>query len=145
MLFASLSLVLIFIIINIVLKRIDNKKFLSNNRLSVMDKELKIACNYMEKNFRDPELSVKSICKALVTGPAFLEILFNNELGMGIDDFLTQVRMNRALEIIKKEKNLTIDDLILRIGFTDNNEFFNSFEKITGISFSEFQRSQNLQ
>jgi len=109
-----------------------------------MDKEIKIACNYMEKNFRDPELSVSSMCEALVTGAAFLEVLFNNELGMSVDNFLTQVRMNRALEIIKKEDTISIDDLILRIGYTNSKDFSNSFEKVTGKSFSEFQRTRNL-
>jgi|GEM_PF-2093234 len=122
-------------------KKADTKRFLTSTRLSVMNKEVQIACNYMEKYFENPDLSVESICKALVTGPAFLEALFERELGMSVSDFLLQVRINRAKKILEKRPLEPADEISLQVGFTDSKLFIKRFKEITGLSFEEYQSS----
>ena len=114
---------------------------MTSTRLSVMDREVQLACKYMEIHYADPELSVESICEALVTGPAFLEALFDRELGMSVTEFLTHVRINRAKQLAKKSPELDEEELLAHSGFTDRELFMHKFKEITGISFEEYRAS----
>ncbi len=125
-------------------KKTDDKRFLTSTRLSVMDKQVQIACKYMENHFDDPDLSVETICEDMVTGPAFLEALFDRELGMTVSDFLTHIRINRAKVILEKEPDLSIEELIVRIGYTDVKYFLRHFKEINTVDFKEYQESIKL-
>lgn len=126
-------------------KKVDSKRFMTSTRLSVMDREVQLACKFMEINYADPELSVESICKALVTGTAFLEALFDRELGMSVTEFLTQVRINRAKQLIKKKPELDEEELLTQIGFSDRAVFIQKFKEITDITFEEYCASLSNQ
>ena len=125
-------------------RRKDNERFLTSTRLSIMDREVQLACKYMEENFHDSELTVESMCEVLVTGPAFLEALFQKELGMSVSEFLSQVRINRAKSILNKRPEIEADEIALDVGFTDKNLFLQKFQEITGVTLEEYRNaSQN--
>lgn len=128
---------LIFVILRFI-KRIENSRFLTSTRLSLMDKEVQIACRYMESNYSDTELTVEKLCKELVTGAAFLEALFVKELGMGIEDFLKQVRINRARKALEKNPQMPIYEVAEKCGYSDNDLFEKDFKSTTTLSFDDF-------
>jgi AraC-like DNA-binding protein len=123
-------------------QRVEVKRFMTTTRLSVMDKEVQKACRYIESNFDDPELTVDKLCTALVTGSAFLTALFERELGMSVEDFILQVRINRAKIMLKKENNAEIDIVAIKTGFTDIDQFRTMFVKLCGVSFDDYRKSQ---
>jgi AraC-like DNA-binding protein len=123
-------------------QRIEVKRFMTTTRLSVMDKEVQKACRYIESNYDDPELTVDKLCTALVTGSAFLTALFERELGMCVEDFILQVRINRAKIMLKKENNTEIENVAIKSGFTDIEKFKTTFEKLCGVSFDDYRKSQ---
>ena len=123
-------------------RRKDNERFLTSTRLSIMDREVQLACKYMEENFHDSDLTIESMCEELVTGPAFLEALFEKELGMSVSEFLYQVRINRAKSILNKNPAIEADEIALGIGFMDKNIFLQKFKEITGVTLEEY-RSAN--
>ena len=122
-------------------RRKDNERFLTATRLSIMDREVKLACKYMEDNFHDSDLTIESMCEVLVTGPAFLEALFEKELGMSVSEFLSQVRINRAKSILNKRPDIEADEIALDIGFTDKNLFLQKFKEITGVTLEEYRNA----
>lgn len=134
---ALIGIWMFFSIYNYIRNRVEEKRFVTSTRLSIMDKEVQRACKYIEKHYHDPDLSVSSICEALVTGPAFLEALYIRELGMSIDDFITQVRINRVNDILNKDKSISVEELALRTGFTDSKKLAQSFKKVTNIVLQE--------
>jgi AraC-like DNA-binding protein len=123
-------------------QRVEVKRFMTTTRLSVMDKEVQKACRFIESNFDDPELTVDKLCTALVTGSAFLTALFERELGMSVEDFILQVRINRAKIMLKKDTNAEIDTVAIKTGFTDIDQFKITFEKLCGVSFDDYRKSQ---
>lgn len=122
-------------------RRKDNERFLTSTRLSVMDREVQLACKYMEENYRDSDLTIESMCEELVTGPAFLEALFEKELGMSVSEFIAQVRINRAKSILNKRPGIEADETALDIGFTDKKLFQQKFREITGLTFEEYRNA----
>ncbi|MBD3344988.1 MAG: helix-turn-helix domain-containing protein [Chitinivibrionales bacterium] len=133
----------IWLTISFYLRNRQSKLFVSHTRLSIMDKEIRKACQYIEDNYDDPDLSIQKICDDLVTGEAFLEALFDRDLGMGVDDFIGQVRVNRAKIILSRTPEISTAELASRVGITKENDFYNLFKSITGNEFSEYRN--NLQ
>lgn len=139
--FLAISCGIILYTIMFFQKKNDDKRFLTSTRLSIMDKQVRIACKYMESHFDDPGLSVETICEDLVTGPAFLEALFDRELGMSVPDFLSHIRINRVKDILEKEPGITVDELAGRVGYIDTTLFIKHFKEINGIDFKEYRES----
>ncbi|HUI92585.1 MAG TPA: helix-turn-helix domain-containing protein [Chitinivibrionales bacterium] len=127
-------------IANIVAQKRQKRRFLTTTRLSVMDKEVQKACRYIEKNYSNPELTVQSICAALVTGEAFLEALMQRDLGISIGDFITHVRINRAKGLAQNNPSCLRESAAQQTGFIDTDAFDAEFKKITGVPFEEYCR-----
>lgn len=133
-----LLVMLIVIVVWFIKKNADSKKFLTSTRLSLMDKEVQIACKYLENNFYDPHLSVEKLCEDLVTGVAFLEALFQKELGMRVEEFLIQVRINKARIFLNKEPDLSITELAMKCGYEESSLFQEDFIKTTNFTIDDF-------
>lgn len=134
-----LSITLIGIVIWFVGKKNRPSAFLSTTRLSVMDKEVQKTCRYIEKNYAKTDLSVEMICCDLVTGKAFLEALFEKELGLTVGQFMTYVRINRARIFIENNLQANAETVGGDIGFATPETFTAAFKKIVGTSFEEYR------
>ena len=133
-----LSFITIGIVVRVFLKKRRQPLFLTTTRLSVMDKEVQKTCRYIEKNFADPGLCIDSICKDLVTGAAFLEALFEKELGLGVSEFIGHVRLNRARILIEADPSTPLETIATETGFASEEVFSTCFKTATGTSFKEY-------
>jgi methylphosphotriester-DNA--protein-cysteine methyltransferase len=134
------SVAIIFGAVRLVRKNRQPPRFLSTTRLSVMDKEVQKACRYIEKNYSNPELTVKSICADLVTGEAFLHALMERDLGISVEDFIAQVRINGAKLLLEKASSINKEDIAQRTGFPDTETFLATFKRLTGATFETYSR-----
>ena len=119
--------------------RSERRAFVTKTRLSIMDKEVQKACNYIEKNYRNSGLSVETICKDLVTGKAFLEALFKQDLGIEIEAFITHVRINRARILLESKPGIDADVAATATGFLTTESFSSAFSGIVGVSFENYK------
>jgi len=124
-----------------ILKKTDKKRFMTTTRLSIMDKEVQKACRFIEKNYADTELGLEKICVNLITGEAFLEALFERELGISVTGFITQVRINRAKIMSHKNPDADVDRIAEETGFPDVTSFSCTFQEITGTDFETFRNA----
>ncbi|MBN1577699.1 MAG: helix-turn-helix transcriptional regulator [Chitinispirillaceae bacterium] len=135
------SIVLVLITLRFYQNYRERGRFMTTTRLSIMDKEIQRACRYIEAHYDDPALDLQGICSALVTGGAFLEALFIKELGLTVDDFITQVRINRAKIALRKNPGLPVDVLARSVGFGDSEVFMKRFADITGIDCQSYRKA----
>jgi AraC-like DNA-binding protein len=137
-----MSIIIIGFFLRHILKKSNQPTFVTTTRLSIMDKEVQTACRFIEKNYKNRELSVDSLCEALVTGKAFLGALFHQELGLSVEDFITNVRINRARMLIEKDTSIGPDTAALETGFPDTASFSDAFESIVGVPFEQYRDSR---
>ena len=137
-----LSVIIIGIWLQFTLKKSNQPAFVTTTRLSIMDKEVQTACRYIEKNYKNPQLSLEIICQALVTGKAFLNALFLQELGLSAEDFITHVRINRARMLLEKDTSLSAETAASETGFEDTGAFADAFNSIVGVSFEHYRESR---
>jgi Response regulator containing CheY-like receiver domain and AraC-type DNA-binding domain len=137
-----LSIALIGVVVWFVRKTNNQPMFLSTTRLSIMDKEVQKTCRYIEKNYAKTDLSIAMICSDLVTGGAFLEALFEKELGLSVDQFIAYVRINRARIFIESSPQADAETVGRETGFATTEMFAAAFKKIVGTSFEEYRESR---
>lgn len=135
------SVVIIISTCRFYVERREKVRFMTTTRLSIMDKEVQRACRFIETNYANSSLDLVMICSALVTGEAFLEALFEKELGLPIDGFIRQVRINRVKILLHKHPQITAHEAALQNGFTTTETFLADFAAITGTPFSKYQAS----
>jgi AraC-like DNA-binding protein len=135
----TVSLLVILLTISYYRERREKGRFMTTTRLSVMDKEVQRACRYIEENFDAPDLGIDRICSALVTGGGFLEALFVKELGLTVEDFIIQVRINRAKIFLRNNHDCSASTLAGQCGFSDEGDFLERFAAITGCTLEEYR------
>lgn len=123
------------------LKKRDSKRFLTTTRLSVVDKEVRRACNFIERNFARDDLNVDTVSDELISSPAFLQALFERELGMSVDSFIDQVRINRARIKIAESPDISPDELAGFVGYEQTGILVERFAQITGISLKDYREN----
>lgn len=70
----------------------------------------------------------------------YLSRLFKTEYGTGIYEYLTQVRMSRAEELLA-DPSVSIAEIASRIGFSDSNYFSKAFRTWSGMSPSDWRKA----
>ncbi|WP_294150060.1 response regulator [uncultured Clostridium sp.] len=96
------------------------------------------AKQYIQENFRDPDLSVEKICRHLHMSPAYFSTVFKKETGQAYIAYLTDVRLNRAVELLMttEDKTYIIAD---KVGYPEQNYFSYVFKKKFGVSPTKFR------
>jgi AraC-like DNA-binding protein len=143
-LFLAVSIALIAATLRFFLtRRNDSRRFLTTTRLSVLDKLVQRGCRYIEANYPNPALTPETVCNSLVTGKAYLDALFMNELGINVQDFIIQVRVNAIKNRLSASQGepLDINAVCAECGFADRAEAERCFAAITGgTGIAEFGR-----
>ncbi len=96
------------------------------------------AKQYIEENYSDCELSVEKLCGYIGLSATYFSTLFKRETGLSFVAYLTQVRMEKALQLLNttEEKAYIISELV---GYTEPNYFSYVFKKQYGVSPSKYR------
>ncbi len=111
----------------------NSNKFLTQTRISIMDREVQIICGHIEEKFAQKDLSAQTVCDAVSTGVSFAEGLFSKELDMTIDEFIAHVRIHQAVDSINRGFTGEIAQLMDQCGYENESQFEADFVDITGV------------
>ncbi len=117
----------------------EKQRFLTTTRLSIMDKEVQRACRYIERNYADPSLTPETLCRSLVTSEAFVSALFERELGMTVEGFIRQVRVNRVKILLRTDSHLPLSELAEKTGFGSADALCEAFATVSGLPFEKYR------
>ena len=91
---------------------------------------------YVEDNFADPKLNLTFIAQHFGFSSSYLSRKFKQDTGMGFVEYLTDLRMNKAIKIAKTKVKMY--QAAAEVGIPDPNYFSRCFKKYTGVSYSEY-------
>jgi two-component system response regulator YesN len=94
----------------------------------------------IELNYADGGLTAAEIGKAVYLTPTYVSLLFKQETGQTINEYLTQVRVDKAKELLRDPQN-KFYDICYAIGYTDPSYFTKLFKKATGVTPSVYRDS----
>lgn len=119
---------------NLVLEMVEfQKKDLSGD--SAIMKRIKeyISCNF------DKELRLDDVAEQVYITPAYLGILFKKETGKNFTTYVTELRMQRAKELLM-DVRVNINEIAYRIGYQNVRYFSRTFKEHVGITPKEYRK-----
>lgn len=114
---------------------------MAEERSNTTQNVIREAKQYIQNNYRDPDLSVEKICRHLHLSQAYFSTMFKKETGQAYIAYLTDVRLNRAVELL-----MTTDDktyiIAEKVGYPEQNYFSYVFKKKFGMSPTKYRGSR---
>jgi two-component system, response regulator YesN len=95
---------------------------------------------YIEEHYSDPNMSLSLISEQFQISTSYLSRLFKDEFGENFVDYLAQVRIGHAQQLLKETRE-TIHEIASRVGYTNYISFNRAFKKVTSTTPGEY-RSQ---
>lgn len=90
------------------------------------------ARNFIMENYHKP-LTLKAAADHLFISPSHLSRLFRLELDCTFNDYLTRVRVEKAVELMKKPE-FSVEQVSKAIGFKSQSYFAEVFRKYIGVT-----------
>lgn len=96
------------------------------------------AKEYIDHNFTDAELSLHAVAARVGHSPCHFSTVFGEETGQTFKEYLTQLRLKRAQELLRTT-TLRTADISDRVGYNDPHYFSLVFRKNVGLTPKEFR------
>ncbi len=95
---------------------------------------------YIEQNY-SKDLILDDVSKELQLSPYYFSKLFKKRTGKNFIEYLTDVRMDKAKELLRNS-NKSMKEICMEIGYTDPNYFSRTFKKNVGVTPSEYKEGK---
>lgn len=95
---------------------------------------------YLQRNLQK-NITRRDLSDVFHISSSHLARIFRNTSGISISKRLFQMRIERAKQLLL-ESSLPISEICLQIGYTNFSHFTNIFRKETGVTPSDFRRTQ---
>ena len=96
------------------------------------------AKKYIEENYQNSSLSLEMICDYLHVSTAYFSTLFKKEMGESYISYLTGMRLEKAVELLKTTDDKTYI-IASNVGYDEPNYFSYVFKKKYGVSPNKFR------
>lgn len=96
------------------------------------------AVAYMQAHFSDPELTMNALAEYLGISSVTLSIEFKNEMDVSPSDYLANLRMEKAKELLR-DTNMLVKDVSAAVGYEDAHVFMRRFKKYAGMTPGQYR------
>lgn len=93
------------------------------------------AMQYQQEHFHEP-ISLRSIADGIGVSHAYLSRIFHEETAITITDYLRNIRMEKAKQLLAE--NIPLKDIVYRCGFRNYGYFLRLFKEYTGRTPKEY-------
>ena len=94
---------------------------------------------YIDENFSDFNLNVNRVAEHFQYTPFYISKIFKEMCGKSILQYIMEVRMKNAQEILRKS-DIHVMDVAEKVGITNKSTFMRVFKKATGMTPGQFRK-----
>lgn len=118
--------------------------FLPSNQLSEYDKAFirKVAA-IVEDNVDNIDFRTDDFAEKLGMSKTLVYLKLKKLMNMSPNEYLLNIRFNKAKQLLIQEKHLTIAEIAYHTGFSDPNYFSRAFKQHIGLTPSAFKNKKN--
>jgi LacI family transcriptional regulator, galactose operon repressor len=113
----------------------------STNTIAVDDPIVRKAINYIHSNFQSA-INVADVARSLGVSRRWLSSLFHEQLGKTPHDYMVDIRVKRAKDLLAQSPPLPLKDVARRCGFASADRLNKVFTRATGSSPRSFRESK---
>ncbi|MBS5886313.1 response regulator [Clostridium sp.] len=130
--------------------RINNKEEMefTNLKIYIDSKDINTYVKYAINKIRDEyseRLSIEGLSEELSISPSYLSRKFKSETSYTFLDMLNKYRIQKAVEIMIKEKDkFRVYEIAEKVGFGDYKHFCSVFKKYTKLAPKDFVRAKSI-
>jgi two-component system response regulator YesN len=95
--------------------------------------------NFIQDNFHDESLTINTIAQHMYLTPTYLCMIFKNKTQKTINEYITDIRIEKAKQLLKEEK-IKLHEVANRVGYQSPNHFAKTFKKMIGMNPSDFRK-----
>jgi two-component system response regulator YesN len=96
------------------------------------------AKSFIDNNFNDPKLKMNQVAEKFNISSGHFSTVFSQEIGETFRDYLTNLRINRAKELLRST-NLKSSEIASQVGYNDPHYFSTVFKRNTGLPPQQFR------
>ena len=100
------------------------------------------AKEYIDKNYANPDLSLKMLASMAGLSSAYFGKIFATQIGYSFSDYLSNTRMKKAEQLLRETK-LPINQISEAIGIVNTNYFYSIFKKKYGMTPLAYRRTRS--
>lgn len=93
--------------------------------------------DYINENYKDSNFSVQNMAEYFSMSSPTISSFFKNECNVTISDYITELRMNHAKELLLQEK-YTLNEIVGMIGYLNTSSFIRKFKSIHGLTPGQY-------
>lgn len=120
---------------DIVKTKFDENEVLSES-ISYTKNVIDKANEFINENY-SKDITRKDVADAVYMNPSYFSRYYKKKTGMFYSDYLTEVRINHAKELMKTDKSLT--EISRAVGYNTRRYFNSNFETIVGMSPKDYR------
>jgi len=97
---------------------------------------------HIETYYYQEDLSLQHVADTIQISPTYLSRLLKNEIGVSFIEYLIQVRVEKAIQIMS-DPTVKIYEVAQRVGYSNQHYFSTAFKKVVGLSPAEYRKKDN--
>jgi two-component system response regulator YesN len=97
------------------------------------------ALSYIDKNFCDPNLSLKTAAAMVYSNESYLSRVFKKEVGLSLIEYVMKKRIEESIFLLNTT-DLKVYEIAEKVGFRDSHYFSICFKKYVGVTVKEFKQ-----
>ena len=98
-----------------------------------------LAQNYIDASYGKPELTLEEVAAAVQVSPGYLSRLLKRETGFSFVDYLTRVRINKAMRLMG-DPAVKVYEVAAAVGYQSQHYFSRAFKRVFGRSPVEYRK-----
>ncbi len=99
---------------------------------------IRAAKSYIQEHYAEG-LSLELLADHIDLNASYLSVLFKKELGLNFSEYLINVRIDAAKDLLSRT-NDSVADICTKVGYTDSRHFSRLFTKKVGVKPSDYRR-----